>query len=157
MPNPFPGMDPYLEGDLWTTVHTDLCAEIARQLAPKLRPKYAALSTRRVVLAPPDENEGPAGQRFPDVAVLSSHAPGSSPGAAVPGGASLNQRGNGREEQRSRRRSRVHHPRNKASGTGLFSVPLALSFQSRRFAHFPSAACAAASRATGTRNGLQLT
>ena len=34
MPNPFPGMDPYLEGDLWTTVHTDLCAEIARQLAP---------------------------------------------------------------------------------------------------------------------------
>ena len=32
MPNPFPGMDPYLEGDLWTTVHTDLCAEIARQL-----------------------------------------------------------------------------------------------------------------------------
>jgi hypothetical protein len=35
MPNPFPGMDPYLEGDLWISVHTDLCAEIARQLAPK--------------------------------------------------------------------------------------------------------------------------
>src|SRR5947209_14772918 len=50
MPNPFPGMDPYLEGDLWTSVHTDLCAEIARQLSPKLRPKYVALSTRRVVL-----------------------------------------------------------------------------------------------------------
>src|SRR5437867_1802330 len=66
MPNPFPGMDPYLEGDLWTAVHTDLCAEIARQLAPKLRPKYVALSTRRVVLAPPDENEGLAGQRFPE-------------------------------------------------------------------------------------------
>src|ERR1700736_2609626 len=54
MPNPFPGMDPYLEGDLWTTVHTDLCAEIARQLSPKLRPKYAALSTRRVVPVPPE-------------------------------------------------------------------------------------------------------
>ncbi len=52
MPNPFPGMDPYLEGDLWLTVHTDLCAEIARQLAPKLRPKYMALSTRRVILVP---------------------------------------------------------------------------------------------------------
>jgi hypothetical protein len=76
-------MDPYLEGDLWTTVHTDLCAEIARQLAPKLRPKYVALSTRRVVLAPPDESEGLAGQRFPDVGILSSHAPGSSPAAAV--------------------------------------------------------------------------
>lgn len=41
MPNPFPGMDPYLEGDLWTTVHTDLCAEVARQLTPKLRPTPA--------------------------------------------------------------------------------------------------------------------
>src|SRR5262245_41388072 len=78
MANPFPGMDPYLEGDLWTTVHTDLCAEIARQLSPKLRPKYVALSTRRVVLAPPDANEGLSGQRFPDVGVLSSHRPGTS-------------------------------------------------------------------------------
>jgi hypothetical protein len=51
MSNPFPGMDPYLEGDLWTSVHTDLSAEIARQLAPKVRPKYVVLTTRRVVLA----------------------------------------------------------------------------------------------------------
>ena len=57
MSNPFPGMDPYLEGDLWMTVHTDLCAEIARQLAPKLRPKYLALSARCVVLAAPDDSE----------------------------------------------------------------------------------------------------
>src|SRR5438067_11298609 len=71
MPNPFPGMDPYLEGDLWTTVHTDLGAEIARQLAPKLRPKYVALSTRRVV------------QRFPDVGVRSSQTPSSSTSTAV--------------------------------------------------------------------------
>lgn len=83
MPNPFPGMDPYLEGDLWTTVHTDLCAEIARQLAPKLRPKYVALSTRRVVLAPPDEGEELGGQRFPDVGILSSHVPGPPSGAAA--------------------------------------------------------------------------
>src|SRR5438067_9448433 len=83
MPNPFPGMDPYLEGDLWTTVHTDLCAEIARQLAPKLRPKYVALSTRRVILAPPDESERLAGHRFPDVGILSSHGPGASSAAAV--------------------------------------------------------------------------
>jgi hypothetical protein len=83
MSNPFPGMDPYLEGDLWTTVHSDLCGEIARQLSPKLRPKYVALSTRRVVLAPPDENEILAGHRFPDVAVLSSQDAGQSPDAAV--------------------------------------------------------------------------
>ena len=30
MPSPFPGMDPYLEGSLWTTVHAQLSAEIAR-------------------------------------------------------------------------------------------------------------------------------
>lgn len=83
MPNPFPGMDPYLEGDLWTTVHTDLCAEIARQLAPKLRPKYVALSTRRVVLAPPDDSETGAGQRFPDIGILSSHASSASATAAT--------------------------------------------------------------------------
>lgn len=83
MPNPFPGMDPYLEGDLWITVHTDLCAEIARQLAPKLRPKYVALSTRRVILSPPDENEGLGRQPFPDVGILSSIAPSPSAGAAI--------------------------------------------------------------------------
>jgi len=76
-------MDPYLEGDLWTTVHTDLCAEIARQLAPKLRPKYVALSTRRVVIAPPDDDEGPRGDRFPDVGILSSQSTGASPAVAV--------------------------------------------------------------------------
>ncbi|MBY0522184.1 MAG: DUF4058 family protein [Gemmataceae bacterium] len=82
MSNPFPGMDPYLEGDLWTTVHTDLCAEIARQLSPKLRPKYVALSTRRVILAPTEENGGTA-QRFPDVGIHSSQAPDASATAAV--------------------------------------------------------------------------
>ena len=70
MPNPFPGMDPYLEGDLWTTVHTELASEIARQLAPKLRPKYAVLPSRRIVLVTPDETELPA-QRIPDVGVVS--------------------------------------------------------------------------------------
>jgi hypothetical protein len=81
MPNPFPGMDPYLEGDLWTTVHTDLCAEIARLLSPKLRPKYVALSTRRFVLTLQSENEGMPEHCCPDI-IVSSRAPGSSPAAA---------------------------------------------------------------------------
>ena len=83
MPNPFPGMDPYLEGDLWMTVHTDLCGEIARQLSPKLRPKYVALSMRRVVLAQPDESAGPNGARLPDVGILATRPSGSSTSAAV--------------------------------------------------------------------------
>jgi len=83
MPNPFPGMDPYLEGDVWMSVHTDLCAEIARQLAPKVRPKYAVLTTRRVVLAPKDENGESGGERFPDIGILSTQSPGSSPPAVA--------------------------------------------------------------------------
>jgi len=71
VPNPFPGMDPYLEGDLWRSVHADLISEIARQLAPQVRPKYLVLSERRFVVAPPDALEIiPA--RLPDVAVLES-------------------------------------------------------------------------------------
>jgi hypothetical protein len=33
-------MDPYLEGSEWTSVHIELSSEIARQLAPKVQPKY---------------------------------------------------------------------------------------------------------------------
>ncbi len=83
MANPFPGMDPYLEGDLWTSVHTDLCAEIARQLAPKLRPKYVVRSSRRVVLAPPEKNGEGGGHRFPDVGILAVQTTGVVPAGGV--------------------------------------------------------------------------
>src|SRR5689334_9274551 len=82
MPNPFPGMDPYLEGDLWTSVHTDLCVQIAHQLSPKLRPKYVALSTRRIVLAMKDGNGDESQSRYPDVGILTSR-PGPATGSAL--------------------------------------------------------------------------
>lgn len=47
-------MDPYLEGSLWTTVHSELSSAIARQLSPKVRPKYLALPTERFVFAEPE-------------------------------------------------------------------------------------------------------
>jgi hypothetical protein len=47
MSSPFPGMDPYLEGDDWTSFHTHFATEIARQLTPRLRPKYVALPEKR--------------------------------------------------------------------------------------------------------------
>jgi hypothetical protein len=50
MPSPFPGMDPYLEGALRTTLHHGLGSEIVRQLAPKLRPRYIALPVERFVM-----------------------------------------------------------------------------------------------------------
>src|SRR5436305_9907253 len=49
MPSPFPGMDPYFEGDLWTTFHTQFGVEIARQLTPKLAPRYIARAEKRYI------------------------------------------------------------------------------------------------------------
>jgi hypothetical protein len=76
-------MDPYLEGSLWTSVHTELSSAIARQLSPKLRPKYLALPTERFVLEEPDSVAVAA--IYPDVSVLSAKAKDGGPGP--PGGA----------------------------------------------------------------------
>jgi hypothetical protein len=48
-------MDPYLEGVEWTSVHIELSSEIARQLAPKLRPKYIVRAMRRFVTEMPED------------------------------------------------------------------------------------------------------
>ncbi len=69
MANPFPGMDPYLEGTLWPVVHTNLATDIARALNALIRPKYLALSTQRVVVTYPDDEDG-APTRWPDVGVV---------------------------------------------------------------------------------------
>jgi hypothetical protein len=54
MPSPFPGMDPYLEGSQWTSVHTELSVEIARQLATRLPPRYVARTNERFVITVPE-------------------------------------------------------------------------------------------------------
>ena len=46
MPSPFPGTDPYLEGELWTNFHTQFAVEIARQLNPRLAPRYVAVTEK---------------------------------------------------------------------------------------------------------------
>ena len=69
MPSPFPGMDPYLEGSLWTSIHSQLAAEIARQLAPKLRPRYLALTTERFVYETSDGVAVTSTSMYPDVGV----------------------------------------------------------------------------------------
>src|SRR3954470_20793837 len=81
MANPFPGMDPYLEGPLWTSVHGSLTEEIARQLIPKVEPKYIAVPNQRIVLATPDRTEIPP-HRVPDVNVFGS-LPGERPAAGA--------------------------------------------------------------------------
>jgi Protein of unknown function (DUF4058) len=70
MSSPFPGMDPYLEGSHWMGVHTQLCAEIARQLTPRLVPKYLALTNERFVLETPDDVGIATRGLYPDVGVV---------------------------------------------------------------------------------------
>ena len=75
MPSPFPGMDPYLEGSLWMSVHTPLAVEIARQLNRRLSARYIALTTRRLVMDSSEESEVVIGEVYPDVAVARSGRP----------------------------------------------------------------------------------
>ena len=75
MPSPFPGMDPYLEGSLWMSVHAQLAAVFVRQLNPQLLPRYVALSLRRSVMEMPDELEISVDGSYPDVAVVELSLP----------------------------------------------------------------------------------
>ena len=77
MPSPFPGMDPYLEGDEWTSVHTELSSEIARQLAPKVQPKYVVRTTRRFVTELLGEVAISSANIYPDASIIDTLEPGS--------------------------------------------------------------------------------
>ena len=63
MASPFPGMDPYLESDLWQEFHDRLANQISAQLMPQMTPYYVALLAKRYVVdrpalgifAPPSE------------------------------------------------------------------------------------------------------
>jgi hypothetical protein len=66
-------MDPYLEGDNWTSFHTHFATEIARQLTPKLRPKYVALPEKRFDVV--DESTLAIESIYPDVGVASVTSP----------------------------------------------------------------------------------
>lgn len=69
MPSPFPGMDPYLESYEWTSVHHSLSEQIARQLAPKVRPKYMVRPVERFVVEVFDDFELSHGNIYPDVGI----------------------------------------------------------------------------------------
>src|ERR1051326_5981698 len=74
MPSPFPGMDPYLEGDLWESFHGPLASEIARQLNRVLPTGYWARVERRMttVNLSGRASDGP---RRPDISVVRESAP----------------------------------------------------------------------------------
>src|SRR5436309_5352019 len=59
MPSPFPGMEPYLEGQDWADFHLLFVAELRRQLTPRLRPRYLVRGEEYVyLLREPDLERG---------------------------------------------------------------------------------------------------
>lgn len=60
MASPFPGIDPYLEGSLWSSVLPALTVEIGRRLSPRLRPRYVAMFGKQFVtdFVGPEEARG---------------------------------------------------------------------------------------------------
>lgn len=48
--SPFPGMDPYLEADMWQEFHDTLAHQIRTQLLALLPPQYVALLDKRYIL-----------------------------------------------------------------------------------------------------------
>jgi hypothetical protein len=89
MPSPFPGMDPYLEGEMWQEFHATLASEIRALLLPLLRPKYVALLAKRYVLdhSPLGIFDLPEARVFyPDVHIA---APPAAPPAPVPADAEV--------------------------------------------------------------------
>ncbi|MBI3361908.1 MAG: DUF4058 family protein [Chloroflexi bacterium] len=68
MPNPFPGMNPWLENPaLWRDVHHRLISGLADELAPRLRPRYfVAVETHTYISVASTQ---PPATRYPDVMV----------------------------------------------------------------------------------------
>src|SRR5258708_4919003 len=71
MPSPFPGMDPYLEGEEWPNFHGQLAVQITRQLNPFLRPRYFAKIEKRHIADSLDGLEIDEKTFIPDVSVQS--------------------------------------------------------------------------------------
>ena len=50
MPSPFPGMDPFIERQVWQDFHGSIIFGIRDALVPRLRPKYILRSEERIYL-----------------------------------------------------------------------------------------------------------
>ncbi|MBI1987115.1 MAG: DUF4058 family protein [Nitrospinae bacterium] len=88
MSSPFPGMDPYLEGEMWQELHETLAGAIRAQLMPHLVPRYVALLAKRYVLDRPALGiVGLPSERviYPDVHVVTTPDAPSSRGAEEAG------------------------------------------------------------------------
>lgn len=81
MPSPFPGMDPYIEGQRWRDFHARLLVYIGRALAPLIAPNYVAEIEEDIPIEA--EPNGEPVVRVPDVRLLATRAGGSPGGVAL--------------------------------------------------------------------------
>ena len=57
MPSPFPGVDPFLESQLWDDFHCAFINHCREMLMPRVRPQYLVNIERYVYLTQPDDDE----------------------------------------------------------------------------------------------------
>ena len=84
MPSPFPGMDPYLEGELWQEFHETLAGAIRAQLMPRLAPKYVALLGKRHTLDRPALGVFDAPPETPSTAKMQTQGGIAAPALVLP-------------------------------------------------------------------------
>ena len=82
MPSPFPGMDPYLEGEVWSDVHQAVAGRVRDQLTPQVRPKYTARLIPRIVTEKNPGDEGDGAVVYPDTDIFLT-APAWTPGPSA--------------------------------------------------------------------------
>lgn len=73
MPSPFPGMDPYIEGQVWNEFHGKFIHQIQEMLAPILHPRYLVRVDEHVILEEPPS--GGTRRIRPDVSVIEAFPP----------------------------------------------------------------------------------
>lgn len=84
MPSPFPGMDPFIEGQHWPTFHNRMLSSVADRLVPLLRPRYMIFAEERIYLNH-DVEEGQSRHFQPDIQITDrgQHAPRSGSATAI--------------------------------------------------------------------------
>jgi hypothetical protein len=90
MPSLFPGIDPFLEGQVWREFHTHLIAEMQVFLAPRLRPKYLVRMEEDLLIEdepeplPPPRPDLTIGRRSSSTAVMDRTSAPAQPPFSIP-------------------------------------------------------------------------
>lgn len=74
MPSPFPGVDPFIEGQRWHGFHSNFITGIQSALVPQVRPRYAVDIEEFVFIAPDDDEEEYERRIGPDVNIAKAGA-----------------------------------------------------------------------------------